>query len=124
MKILSIKFLNLNSLRGEHHIRFDRPPFTESGLFAIIGPTGSGKTTILDAITVALYGRIHRHDRETAEILTRHTGEAYAEIEFEVKDVRYRSKWSIWRSRFRAEGKLQQQKLEFSYADDNKLICN
>ncbi|MGY0041503.1 hypothetical protein [Pedobacter sp. NJ-S-72] len=39
MKIISIKFLNLNSLKGQHEIRFDRPPFTESGIFAITGPT-------------------------------------------------------------------------------------
>lgn len=78
MKIISIKFLNLNSLKGEHEIRFDQPPFTESGLFAITGPTGAGKTTLLDAITLGLYGEVHRHERGNAsDIMTRHTGEFF-----------------------------------------------
>lgn len=45
MKILGIRFQNLNSLKGVHEIRFDQSPFAESGLFAITGPTGAGKTT-------------------------------------------------------------------------------
>ena len=46
MKIISVRFLNLNSINGEHIINFDQAPFNESGLFAITGPTGSGKTTL------------------------------------------------------------------------------
>src|SRR3978361_2052527 len=106
MKIISIKFLNLNSLKGEHEIRFDQPPFTESGLFAITGPTGAGKTTILDAITVGLYGRVHRHDKEASESMTGFTGESFAEVEFEVNNKLYRAKWSIRRSRSKPDGAL------------------
>lgn len=122
MKIISIKFLNLNSLKGQHEIRFDRPPFTESGIFAITGPTGAGKTTILDAITVALYGRVHRHTKDVFEIMTRHTGESFAEVEFEVKDKLYRAKWSIRRSRGKAEGQLQTQKMELAEAVSGTII--
>ena len=122
MKIISIKFLNLNSLKGKHEIRFDEPPFSESGLFAITGPTGAGKTTILDAITVALYGRVHRHNKDVFEIMTRHTAESYAEVEFEVKDRIYRAKWSVRRSRGKIEGQLQTHKMELADAVTGAII--
>jgi len=122
MKIISIKFLNLNSLKGQHEIKFDRPPFTESGIFAITGPTGAGKTTLLDAITVALYGRVHRHSKDVFEIMTRHTAESFAEVEFEVGDKIYRAKWSIRRSRGKADGQLQTQKMELADASTGKII--
>lgn len=122
MKIVSIKFLNLNSLKGQHEIRFDKAPFTESGIFAITGPTGAGKTTLLDAITAALYGRVHRHSKDVFEIMTRHTAESYAEVEFEVRDKLYRAKWSIRRSRGRADGQLQTQKMELADALTGQII--
>src|SRR5690606_40018889 len=45
VKILSLRFKNLNSLKGEWKIDFTREPFASNGLFAITGPTGAGKTT-------------------------------------------------------------------------------
>ncbi|MDB5013101.1 MAG: Exonuclease SbcC [Daejeonella sp.] len=122
MKILSVKFLNLNSLKGTHEIRFDRPPFTESGLFAITGPTGAGKTTILDAITVALYGRVHRHNKDVDEIMSRHTAECYSEVEFEVKEKSYRAKWSLKRSRGKVDGAIQSEKMEFAETGSGEFI--
>ncbi|MFN3995316.1 MAG: ATPase, T2SS/T4P/T4SS family, partial [bacterium] len=43
---------------------FDRTEivFPESGFFLISGPTGSGKTTILEAISFAIFGKIPRYD--------------------------------------------------------------
>lgn len=122
MKIISIKFLNLNSLKGAHEIRFDKPPFTESGLFAITGPTGAGKTTILDAITVGLYGRVHRHDKDASESMTRFTGESFAEVEFEMHHQLYRAKWSIRRSRNKPDGALQTAKMELADAVTGNII--
>ena len=55
MQILKLSFENINSLKGAWTIDFQAPDF-RSGIFAIVGPTGSGKTTILDAICLALYG--------------------------------------------------------------------
>jgi len=41
----------INSLKGENEISFDAEPLSSAGIFAITGPTGSGKSTILDVIT-------------------------------------------------------------------------
>ncbi|MCD6431010.1 MAG: AAA family ATPase, partial [Deltaproteobacteria bacterium] len=57
MKILNLRFKNLNSLSGEWAIDFTAPEYVGDGIFAITGPTGAGKSTILDAICLALYGR-------------------------------------------------------------------
>ena len=54
MKIQKIFIRNLNSLAGDHLIDFNINPLANSALFAITGPTGSGKSTILDAICLAL----------------------------------------------------------------------
>ena len=122
MKILSVKFLNLNSLKGEHEIRFNSAPFTESGLFAITGATGAGKTTILDAITVALYGQVHRHNNNVEEVMSRHTAECYSEVEFEVKGKCYRAKWSLRRSRGKVDGAIQGEKMELSLLETGEFI--
>ncbi|MBB6612478.1 AAA family ATPase [Pontibacter sp. Tf4] len=123
MKILSVRFQNLNSLRGEHEIRFDQSPLAEAGLFAITGPTGAGKTTLLDAITVGLYGVTHRHGTLTiGELMTRHTGESFAEVVFEANGKSYRSKWALHRARRKPEGELQPVSMELANAETNELI--
>ncbi len=123
MKIIAIRFLNLNSLKGTHEIRFDQFPLDQAGIFAITGPTGAGKTTLLDAITVALYGRVHRHQKDAFEIMTRHTAESYAEVEFEIQQVLYRSRWSVRRARGKADGQLQTPKMEVAEVESGKIIA-
>ena len=49
MKILGLRFKNLNSLYGEWGIDFTVPEYVQDGIFAITGPTGAGKSTLLDA---------------------------------------------------------------------------
>ncbi len=123
MKILAVRFLNLNSLKGEHEIRFDQSPLADAGLFAITGPTGAGKTTILDAITVGLYGLAHRHNNDRPlELMTRHTAECYSEVEFEANGKVYRSKWHLRRSRGKADGRIQGVHMELYDAQTNALF--
>ncbi|MFZ3204482.1 MAG: AAA family ATPase, partial [Pseudomonas sp.] len=124
MKILSLRLKNLNSLKGEWKIDFTAEPFKDNGLFAITGPTGAGKTTLLDAICLALYHRTPRMSSVSAsanELMTRHTGDCLAEVEFEVKGARYRAFWSQRRARDKADGALQAPKVELAAADGTIL---
>ncbi|MEM7600377.1 MAG: AAA family ATPase [Verrucomicrobiota bacterium] len=112
MKILSVRLNNLNSLKGEHLVRFDAEPLASAGLFAITGPTGAGKTTLLDAITLALYGKVARYGNESnpEHVMTRHCGECSAEVEFEVSSGIYRAAWERHRAGKKSEGRLQAPK--------------
>ncbi|MDR2175891.1 MAG: AAA family ATPase [Synergistaceae bacterium] len=86
MRILNVRFKNLNSLWGEWKIDFTNPAYS-GGIFAVTGPAGAGKSTILDAICLALYGRAPRpreEGRETDGIMSRQAGECFAEVVFEV----------------------------------------
>lgn len=109
MKITRIYLKNLNSLRGEFTINLEEEPFANTGIFAITGPTGAGKSTILDAITLALYGRAARYDNKPnpENMMSRGTGECQAEVEFEVSKGRYRASWQMKRARGKPDGKLQ-----------------
>ena len=120
MKILKIKLLNINSLKGEFEVDFEKFLKDES-LFAITGPTGAGKSTILDVITCALYGRTARLSNPN-ELMSRHTGECLCEVEFEVKGKVYRSSWSQKRARKSADGAFQSAKMEVSEIESGKVL--
>jgi len=62
MKPIKLIIKGLNSFIEEQIVDFKR--LTDKGLFGIFGPTGSGKSTILDAMTIALYGNIAREAKE------------------------------------------------------------
>ena len=103
MKILTIRFKNIHSLKGEHQIAFNEPPLRDAGLFAITGPTGAGKSTILDIITLALFNQVPRFERKitvseiekAGSVVTHHTPDAYAEVDYEAGGSLFRSTWSI-----------------------------
>jgi len=96
MQILKLSFENINSLKGAWTIDFQAPDF-RSGIFAIVGPTGSGKTTILDAICLALYGhtpRIGSITQNANEVMNRDCDSCRSSLEFQTLSGRYRATWS------------------------------
>lgn len=93
MQILKLSFENINSLKGAWTIDFQAPDF-RSGIFAIVGPTGSGKTTILDAICLALYGhtpRIGSITQNANEVMNRDCDSCRSSLEFQTLSGRYRA---------------------------------
>jgi DNA repair protein SbcC/Rad50 len=134
MKILAIRGKNLASIEGDFEIDFTREPLLSAGIFAITGPTGSGKSTILDALCLALFaqsprqvaamergveladgesGKISQNDPRS--ILRKGTAEGYAEVDFVGLDGNhYRSKWSVRRARNKASGNLQDHNIQLS----------
>jgi len=126
MKILKIAFKNINSLRGEHEIDFTQEPFLQNSLFAITGPTGSGKTTILDVISLALFNQVPRLGKmSTSEILkkgailTRNQLDAFAEITYQCKNGVFASKWEISTAR---TGNLRDYHMEIANAENDKIL--
>ncbi|MFN9605718.1 MAG: AAA family ATPase [Planctomycetota bacterium] len=119
MRILKVRFKNLNSLVGDWSIDFTDPAYTSNGIFAITGPTGAGKTTILDAICLALYGQTPRLggiSQSSNEIMSRRASESEAEVMFETAEGRFRCVWQQRRARNKADGLLQAPKRELTDA--------
>ena len=125
MKILQLRFKNLNSLAGEWAIDFTAPGYVSDGIFAISGPTGSGKSTIMDAICLALYGRTPRLKgitKSSNEIMSRHTGECFSEVVFETQKGQFRTTWSQHRAGRKASGNLQDANHEIAEVTTGKIL--
>jgi len=127
MKILKLNFKNIHSLQGEWEIDFTKSSFEEAGLFSIIGETGAGKSTILDAITLALYARLCRQDNEVSKnatvgknvgenIMSKGTDTCFAEVAFEAKGKKYLSRWDLAKTR---NGNLKDSEVFFQNLTDD-----
>ncbi len=124
MKILDIRLKNLNSLRGQWHINLSESIYLSDGIFAVTGPTGAGKTTIFDAICLALYAQTPRLGKITAgknEIMSKHTRECYAKVMFEAGKKKYLVSWEQHKA---PSGKLQGAIHILSDADTGEIIAD
>lgn len=119
MKLLRIRTRNLNSLYGEQVVDLEGT-MGDAPIFLILGPTGAGKSTLMDAISLALFGETPRLnlprsdtdlENDCRNVMSRGTGEALAEVTVakheQGRTVRYRATWSCRRAHGRADGALQ-----------------
>lgn len=137
MRILAIRGENLASLAAPFDLRFDEPPIESSRIFAIVGATGAGKSTILDALCLALFHRTPRlgdmaggtdvsdgderiKSYDPRALLHRGATSAFAECDFEGQDGGlYRARWSVRRAK---SGRLQPAKPELFHLESGVAI--
>ena len=118
MKILKLTLENITSLADRYIIDFEHGPLADAGLFAIVGPTGAGKTTILDAICLALYG-CGSKGGDRLGYMSHGKTYAMAEVAFEAEQKRYIARWTAETKRVNIA-----QKLELGFLDDGKIIVS
>lgn len=94
MKPEKLKFYGVKSYCDETVVEFDK--LLKSGLFGIFGNTGSGKSTILDCIFLALYGRLPKTG-EREDYINVKTGKCYVEFSFSLTDKGIRKKYEVYR---------------------------
>ena len=127
MKIESVKFKNINNLKGEHEINFNDSSISQSGIFIITGNTGSGKTTILDAISLALYGKTPRFkdiNSSANPIMTNGTADCYSTVVFSSNNNTYESTWQQKRAFNKASGKLGTQVVSLKDLTHEKILSS
>ncbi|MBO4314785.1 MAG: hypothetical protein J5867_02310 [Prevotella sp.] len=124
MKIQQLTIHNIASIE-DATINFDAAPLSNSDVFLITGKTGAGKSTILDAICLALYattprmkntsmqGNVHEGDKtfkvnDTRQMMRRNMGEAFVRLSFIGSNgIPYMAEWSVSRAHKKPHGNLQ-----------------
>lgn len=136
MKLKKLQIHNIASIE-DATIEFDKQPLNDSEVFLITGKTGAGKSTILDAICLAIYddtprlnatqmdGKINDAGDEVQvydvrQLMRRNTGEAWVTLSFEGNNgLDYESTWSVARARNKVDGRLQNVKRSLTRIGDD-----
>ena len=124
MKLQKLTIHNIASIE-DAIIDFEAQPLAGSEVFLITGKTGSGKSTILDAICLALFantprlvgtqmqgettdGNVEVTIKDPRQLMRRNTGEAFVSLTFIGSNgVHYEASWSVSRAYKKAAGNLQ-----------------
>ncbi len=101
MNIKKLTIENINCLVGKWVIDFENSDFAGQKFFAIIGNVGSGKSTILDSICLALYGQTPRCDsgQQIGNLVNANQKSGRVEIIFEMEGHNYCSSWSCTKNK-------------------------
>jgi len=145
MKLQKLIIHNIASIE-DATIDFEAQPLANSEVFLITGKTGSGKSTILDAICLALFADTPRLDgtkmqgdtkdggvdvtiKDPRQLMRRNTSEAYVSLTFTGSNGKhYRAMWSVARARNRVTGNIQKKAWQltdldskFTYTKDKEI---
>ena len=139
MKIKKLIIHNIASIE-DATIDFEAEPLANSEVFLITGKTGSGKSTILDAICLALYANTPRLEstqmqgatndnkaevtiRDPRQLMRRNTGECFVSLSFRgSNNVNYEATWGVARARQKANGTIQGKSWTLKNCDKNQII--
>ena len=139
MKLQKLTIHNIASIE-DAVIDFEAQPLADSEVFLITGKTGAGKSTILDAICLALFANTPRlfgtqmqgdtkdgNDdvtiKDPRQLMRRNTGEAGVTLTFTGSNgVHYEAVWKVWRSRYKSTGNLQGKSWSLKNLDTNHII--
>jgi len=129
MRLIRLRIKNIASLKGEHQIDFKQIQ-EQSPLFAITGETGSGKSSILNSIGLALYGQIYKKNVNQVDVVTLGEKDGSIELIFQVKGKYYLADWRarvrkqngefeifmLWRARTSPMLKISPRSLHQNYS--------
>ncbi len=139
MKIQKLTIHNIASIE-DAVIDFEASPLVDSEVFLITGKTGAGKSTILDAICLALYADTPRLDgtkmegntrdgegvvmiNDPRQLMRKNTGEAFVSLTFTGSNgTHYKATWSVARARKKPTGRLQSKDWIWENLDTEKKL--
>lgn len=119
MKIQKLTLENITSFSGQHTVNFEK--LNHEDLFAITGPTGAGKSSLLTAISLALYGKSHKKTLTAVDLITAGKPAASVILDFSIKGHLYRAIWKCKLQKKNGERLKNPQIQRTLYLDHNAI---